>query len=91
MHAMTLFEVTDDIYGLAYGLDPMVTSYTSCIINGIWFHMKEHERHCHTQNNGRVVHVDHQGLPANFYVVLQDIIELRYMDWPKVYLFKCDW
>ncbi|XP_042950344.1 uncharacterized protein LOC122282460 [Carya illinoinensis] len=84
-------DITDDIYALACGPDPWVASYAGCIMNGIRFHTKERERHRRTQNSGVVVNGEHQGLPMDFYVVLHDIIELRYMGWHKVYLFSCAW
>ncbi|KAF5451784.1 hypothetical protein F2P56_026856 [Juglans regia] len=60
-------------------------------MNGVRFHTKERERHRRTQNSGVVVHGHHQGSPVDFYGVLHDIIELRYMGWRKVYLFSCAW
>ncbi|XP_042983282.1 uncharacterized protein LOC122312687 [Carya illinoinensis] len=55
-----------------------------------WFRTRL-EGICRTQNSGVVVHCEHQGLPVDFYGVLQDIIELRYMGWCKCFMFKCDW
>ncbi|KAF5450521.1 hypothetical protein F2P56_030861 [Juglans regia] len=83
--------VTDEIYALACGPDPWVASYAGCIMNGIRFHTKERERHRRTQNSGVVVHGEQQGSHVDFYGVLHDIIELRYMGWRKVYLFQCAW
>ncbi|KAF5459684.1 hypothetical protein F2P56_019609 [Juglans regia] len=60
-------------------------------MNGVRFHTKERERHRRTQNSGVVVHGEHHGSPVDFYGVLHDIIELRYMGWRKVYLFSCAW
>ncbi|XP_040994342.1 uncharacterized protein LOC121240884 [Juglans microcarpa x Juglans regia] len=91
LHAKTPLEVTDDIYALACGPDPLVASYAGCIMNGIRFHTNDLEGRRCTQNSGVVVHADHEGLPIDFYGVLQDIIELRYMGWRKYFLFKCDW
>ncbi|XP_035546653.1 uncharacterized protein LOC118348671 [Juglans regia] len=91
LHAKTPPEVTDDIYALACGPDPLVASYAGCIMNGIRFHTNDLEGRRRTQNSGVVVHADHEGLPIDFYGVLQDIIELRYMGWRKCFLFKCDW
>ncbi|XP_041003891.1 uncharacterized protein LOC121249242 [Juglans microcarpa x Juglans regia] len=91
LHARTPPEVTDDIYALACSPDPLVASYASCIMNGIRFHTKDLEGRRRTQNSGVVVHANHEGLPIDFYGVLQDIIELRYMGCDKCFLFKCDW
>ncbi|XP_040994301.1 uncharacterized protein LOC121240842 [Juglans microcarpa x Juglans regia] len=84
-------EVINDIYALACGPDPWVASYAGCIMNGVRFHTKERERHRRTQNSGVVVYGEHNGSPIDFYGVLHDIIELRYMGRCKVYLFSCAW
>lgn len=60
-------------------------------MNEIRFKTNKREMHHCTQNNGIVVHGNHQEEPADFYGVLQDILELQYIDWHKVYLFKSDW
>ncbi|XP_042980213.1 uncharacterized protein LOC122310386 [Carya illinoinensis] len=89
--AMDRTSVRDEIYALACGPDKWVASYAGCIMNGIRFQTKDRERHQRTQNSGLVVRGEHQSNPINFYGVLNDIIELRYMGWRKVYLFQCDW
>ncbi|XP_042972744.1 uncharacterized protein LOC122304538 [Carya illinoinensis] len=91
LRAVRPTEVTEDIYALACGPDPWVTSYNGCIMNGVRFHTKERERHRRTQNSGVVVHGEHRGSPVDFYSVLHDIIEIRYMGWRKVYIFQCTW
>ncbi|KAF5470851.1 hypothetical protein F2P56_011339 [Juglans regia] len=70
LHAKTPPEVTDDIYALACGPDPLIASYVGCIMNGIQFHTKDLEGHRRSQNNGVVVHAHHEGLPIDFYGVL---------------------
>ncbi|XP_042979992.1 uncharacterized protein LOC122310182 [Carya illinoinensis] len=85
------YEVTDELYALACGPDPWVGSYSGCIINGIRFHTKDREQHRRSQNSGVVVARVHQSMPVDFYGVLKEILELRYMGWHLVYLFKCDW
>ncbi|XP_042964708.1 uncharacterized protein LOC122298930 [Carya illinoinensis] len=87
----SLDEVSDDLYALACGPDPWVASYTSCIMNGTRFHTKHREEHPLTQNSGVLVPGENQGSPIDFYRVLMDIIELNYLGWRHVYLFKCDW
>ncbi|XP_042974567.1 uncharacterized protein LOC122306194 [Carya illinoinensis] len=91
LHAMTPPEVTDDIYALACGPDPLVASYHGCIMNGIRFHSKKLETRRLTQNSGVVVYGNHQGNPVDYYGQLTEVIELRYMGWRKCFLFKCDW
>lgn len=65
--------------------------YNGCIVNGIRFHTKDHEKNLRTQNSGVVVKGDHQSNTCDFYGVITDIFELRYMYGKKVCLFKCDW
>ncbi|XP_042941123.1 uncharacterized protein LOC122275881 [Carya illinoinensis] len=89
--AMDPTSVRDEIYALACGPDKWVASYAGCIMNGIRFQTKDRERHRRTQNSGLVVRGEHQSNPIDFYGVLNDIIELRYIGWRKVYLFHCDW
>ncbi|XP_035547475.1 uncharacterized protein LOC109010280 [Juglans regia] len=84
-------EVSDDLYALACGPDPWVSSYTGCIMNGTRFHTAQREEHRLTQNSGVLVPGDHQGRPIEYYGVLMDIIVLNYLGWRHVYLFKCDW
>ncbi|XP_042974577.1 uncharacterized protein LOC122306207 [Carya illinoinensis] len=91
LRAVRPTEVSDDIYALACGPDPWVASYARCIMNGVRFHTMEHERHRRTQNSGVAVHGEHRGSTVDFYGVLHDIIEIRYMGWRKVYLFQCSW
>ncbi|XP_042983238.1 uncharacterized protein LOC122312643 [Carya illinoinensis] len=83
--------VSDDLYTLACGPEPWVSSYSSCIMNGTKFRTKQQEEHRLTQNSGVLVPGDHQGSPIDFFGVVMDIIELNYLGWRHVYLFKCDW
>ncbi|XP_042939624.1 uncharacterized protein LOC122274674 [Carya illinoinensis] len=84
-------EVTDDIYALACGPDPWVASYDACIMNGIRFHTENLGKYRRTQNSGLVVNGEHRSKLVDFYGVLIDILQLRYMGWRHVYLFKCEW
>ncbi|XP_042969114.1 uncharacterized protein LOC122301803 [Carya illinoinensis] len=84
-------EVTNELYALACGPDPWVGLYSGCIMNGIRFHTKDREQHRRSQNSGVVVTGVHQSMPVDFYGVLKEILELSYMGWHLVYLFKCDW
>ncbi|XP_042959909.1 uncharacterized protein LOC122294953 [Carya illinoinensis] len=84
-------DVADDIYALACGPDPWVSSYSACIMNGIRFHTIKHGEFRATQNSGVVVQGEHRSQPVDFYGVLIDILQLRYMGWRHVYLFRCDW
>ncbi|XP_035545076.1 uncharacterized protein LOC109022087 [Juglans regia] len=85
-------EVSEDLYALACGLDPWCASYSGCITNGIRFHTKNHEEHRRTQNSGVMVISEQPGSEKlEFFGRLTDILEIRYMGWHHVYLFKCEW
>ncbi|XP_042964122.1 uncharacterized protein LOC122298423 [Carya illinoinensis] len=84
-------EVSADLYALACGPDRWVASYDACIINGKRFHTKDRELRQRTQNSGDLVTGDESTNNADFYGCLKNIIELRYMEWRRVYLFECDW
>ncbi|XP_059656677.1 uncharacterized protein LOC132303439 [Cornus florida] len=78
---------SDDLYSLACGPLSRVSRYSACIVNGIRFHTKERERNRRAQNSGVLV----KGESEDYYGVLTDIIELRYLLGRQVFLFKCDW
>lgn len=82
---------TDDLYALAVGPDRRVNRYSGCIVNGIRFHTEEREQTLRTQSSGVVVRGEHRLQETDFYGVLKDIIELKYIDDKSVFLFKCDW
>ncbi|XP_042976304.1 uncharacterized protein LOC122307470 [Carya illinoinensis] len=84
-------DVSADLYALACGPDRWVASYDACIINGKRFHTKGRELRRRTQNSGVLVTGDEATNNADFYGCLKNIIELRYMEWRRVYLFECDW
>ncbi|XP_035540218.1 uncharacterized protein LOC118344206 [Juglans regia] len=84
-------DVTADLYALACDPEPKVASYAACIINGKRFHTKQRELQTRTQNSGVLVTGDESTNNVDFYSVINDIVELRYMGWRRVYLFMCDW
>ncbi|XP_042974597.1 uncharacterized protein LOC122306228 [Carya illinoinensis] len=61
------------------------------LISARWFNSKQREPWRRTQNSGVVV--TGENLPNNldFYGVINEILELRYMGGRHVYLFSCDW
>lgn len=83
-------DVSDDIYALDYRPDPWVVSYHACIMNGTKFHTVSHGHYPKTQNSGVVIKQEHQSKPIDFYGVLIDILQLRFIGWHHVYLFRCD-
>lgn len=80
-----------DLYALACGPDRWAASYAACIINGKRFHTKQRELRRRTQNSGVLVTGDEATNNLDFYGVVNNIVELRYMEWRRVYLFECDW
>ncbi|XP_042957921.1 uncharacterized protein LOC122293417 [Carya illinoinensis] len=84
-------DVSADLYALACGPNRWVASYDACIINGKRFHTRQLELHRRTQNSGVLVTGDEATNNADFYGVINNIVELHYMEWRRVYLFECDW
>ncbi|XP_042983179.1 uncharacterized protein LOC122312596 [Carya illinoinensis] len=84
-------DVADDLYALVCGPERWVASYTACIINGKRFHTKQRELRRRTQNSGVLVTGDENTNNVDFYGVINEIVELHYMGWRRVYLFMCDW
>ncbi|XP_042942758.1 uncharacterized protein LOC122307433 [Carya illinoinensis] len=84
-------DVVDDLYALVCGPERWVASYTACIINGKRFHTKQRELRRRTQNSGVLVTGDENTNNVDFYGVINEIVELHYMGWRRVYLFMCDW
>ncbi|KAK8709657.1 hypothetical protein V6N13_060670 [Hibiscus sabdariffa] len=84
-------EVSDELLSLAYGPDKRAQKYTGCIVNGVRFHTKARDEHLTSQNSGVMVEGNHEEDQINFYGVLIDIIQLNYIKYYKVVLFKCKW
>ncbi|KAG6658574.1 hypothetical protein CIPAW_04G171500, partial [Carya illinoinensis] len=70
---------------------PWVSSFSACISNGTRFHTESRGKHRRTQNSGVVVKGEHQSKAVDFYGVLIDILQLKYMGWRHVFLFRCEW
>ncbi|CAL5349875.1 unnamed protein product [Camellia sinensis] len=68
-----------------------MTRYNGYIINGIRFCTQDCDMYRKTQNSGVVMKGDHKGKPIDFYGVIREIIELKYLGGNSVFLFKCDW
>lgn len=84
-------EISYELFALACGLDPQLSSYTNCIMNGVEFHTKSCEQHHCTENSGIIVDGWHDSNLIEYYGVVTDILELHYMGGYNVYLFCCDW
>ncbi|XP_059650294.1 uncharacterized protein LOC132296065 [Cornus florida] len=79
--------INDDTFSLACGPERRVKRYSGCIVNGSRFHTKDREQNRKTQNSG--ISVKCEGV--EYYGVLTDVIELKYILGRKVFIFKCDW
>ncbi|XP_059633404.1 uncharacterized protein LOC132276140 [Cornus florida] len=79
--------INDDTFSLACGPERRVKRYSGCIVNGSRFHTKDREQNRKTQNSG--ISVKCEGV--EYYGVLIDVIELKYILGGKVFIFKCDW
>lgn len=55
------------------------------------FHTKALEELRRTQNSGIFITGEHQSNNLDFYGSIDDVLELHYMRWHHVYLFKCQW
>ena len=84
-------DASNQLMNLARGPDSRVTRYSGCIINGTRFHTQDRDMYRKTQNCGVVVKGDHKGEAIDFYGVVRDIVELKYLGRNRVFLFKCDW
>ncbi|XP_035544633.1 uncharacterized protein LOC118348016 [Juglans regia] len=77
-------EVSDDLYALACGPDPWVSSYTGCIMNGTRFHTAQREEHRLTQNSVVLVLGDHQGVRVGNHFTSVDSTRKSYKEEPFV-------
>ncbi|XP_026450757.1 uncharacterized protein LOC113350866 [Papaver somniferum] len=84
-------DTTDELYFIACGPDSRVKSYSGCIVNGVRFFTKSRDDIRTTQNSGLVVEGEHEGKQVDFYGILSDILELKYVYPYRVMLFKCEW
>jgi hypothetical protein len=83
--------VSQELYSLTCGPDSQVSFFKGCIMNGVRFHTKDHDRTRHTQNSGITVPGEHESTTINYYGELRNILELHYMGRKQVYLFECNW
>ena len=65
--------------------------FVLCRINGYKFNTERHDAGLTTQNSGVVVLGANDVETMSYYGVLQDIIEVQYLDGFRVILFKCKW
>ena len=74
---------------LSYGPDTRVTTFTGCVVNGVKFLTKDRNARRKTQNSGVCVEGEHENETKEFFGVLEEILELTYMGFKHVILFKC--
>ncbi|XP_026410924.1 uncharacterized protein LOC113306169 [Papaver somniferum] len=87
-------QVSDELYSLSQGPAKECLSYNGYIINGFRFHTREWESRRKSQNSGLCVPREDEGVAEDendFYGVVNNIIEARYVGQLRVLLFKCDW
>ena len=82
---------TEELYDLACHLDPRISCYSSCIVGGMRFHIRELDMQRRTQNSGIWTLRTDGDNEIEYYGILSDIIQLRYGSKRFVYLFKCQW
>ncbi|CAI0462636.1 unnamed protein product, partial [Linum tenue] len=83
----------DDLLSLSRGPAQSVKCYTGYVLNGFRFHTKDYDKNLSTQNNGVVV-VGDDGVDVNaidYYGVLREVIELKFLGGRSLALFRCDW
>ncbi|XP_050229112.1 uncharacterized protein LOC126678253 [Mercurialis annua] len=83
----------EDLFSLARGPTQYVTSFKGYICNGFRFHTEHHEKGLRTQNSGVVV-VGDNGIEVehiDYYGVLTEILEFKYLNGRRVILFRCKW
>ncbi|CAN1271824.1 hypothetical protein LINPERPRIM_LOCUS14322 [Linum perenne] len=83
----------EDLLSLSRGPSTSALCYKGYIINGYCFHTKDHEKTLKTQNSGVIV-IGDDGVGVDtidYYGVLREIIELKYLGGRRVVLFRCDW
>ncbi|KAK2633809.1 hypothetical protein Ddye_028601 [Dipteronia dyeriana] len=68
-----------------------VELYSGCIVNGVRYNIEERDKRHITQNCGLVVDGEHENATVDFYGILKDVIQLKYMFNYQTVLFKCDW
>ncbi|XP_061358748.1 uncharacterized protein LOC133302941 [Gastrolobium bilobum] len=83
--------INESLFDLACGPDTRVFRYTSYLINGWRFNIKDRDMHLKSQNSGILVKGDNNTGNLDYFGVLTDIVELMYSSGNNVILFKCDW
>ena len=88
MRESTPARINNELYALANKASGTVFSYPGMIVNGIKFVVYSRDVKLKTQNCGVMVPSEDS---VNYYGVLEEIIQLSYLNGCSVYLFKCKW
>jgi len=83
--------INESLFHLACGPDSRVFRYTSYLINGWRFNVKDRDMYLKSQNSEVLVRGDENIGNLNYFSILIDIIELSYSYENNVALFICDW
>ena len=81
-------EVTTELLSLSSKTNMVVSSYPTCIVNGVRFVTHDRDARLKTQNSGVSVLGTGQEM---FYGQLQEILEFSYLNRFSVVLFRCKW
>ncbi|KAK6803219.1 hypothetical protein RDI58_001003 [Solanum bulbocastanum] len=80
---------------VALGPESQVLTMNKYCVNGFKFQTEEVSRNKKTNNTGVYIQgdVDGTGQTIEYYGVIQEIIEVRYLGWlkKKIVLFRCEW
>ncbi|KAH0761270.1 hypothetical protein KY290_017343 [Solanum tuberosum] len=80
---------------VALGPESQVLTMNKYCVNGFKFQTEEVSRNKKTNNSGVYIQgdIDGTGQTIEYYGVIQEIIEVRYLCWPKkkIVLFRCEW
>ncbi|KAM3303504.1 hypothetical protein P3S67_014534 [Capsicum chacoense] len=79
------------IYPLAIGPDVRGTKCTGCIVNGVRYHIQQHDELRKSQNCSIAVRGLDEKVEVDFYGIIADILELEYVKENGIFLFKCKW
>ena len=88
MHIMQAPEVTIELLSLSSKTNMVVSSYPTCIVNGVRFITHDHDARLKMQNISVLVLGTEQEI---FYGQLQEILEFSYLNRFSVVLFRCKW
>ncbi|XP_074323110.1 uncharacterized protein LOC141660047 [Apium graveolens] len=83
--------ISDDLYALSQGALERYHSYQSCVVNGVQFCCKEYDDTLQTQCSGVCTEGDHNNENILYYGFLIEILELSFIFYRKIYLFRCKW